>query len=40
MASVNPVTTFVAPGPDVTNTTPTLPEERAYPSAACIAPPS
>ena len=34
IASVKPVTTFVAPGPDVTNTTPTLPVERAYPSAA------
>ena len=29
MASVNPVTQFVAPGPEVTSTTPTLPVERA-----------
>ena len=28
-ASVKPVTAFVAPGPDVTRTTPTLPLERA-----------
>ena len=33
-ASVRPVTAFVAPGPDVTSTTPVLPVERAYPSAA------
>ena len=29
IASVSPVTAFVAPGPDVTRTTPTLPEDRA-----------
>ena len=29
MASANPVTAFVTPGPDVTNRTPTLPLERA-----------
>ena len=28
-ASVNPVTALVAPGPDVTSATPTLPVERA-----------
>ena len=28
-ASVSPVTALVAPGPDVTSTTPTLPVERA-----------
>ncbi len=28
-ASVRPVTALVAPGPEVTSTTPTLPEERA-----------
>ena len=28
-ASVRPVTALVAPGPDVTSTTPTLPVERA-----------
>ena len=33
-----PVTVFVAPGPDVTKHTPTLPETLAYPSAACMAP--
>ena len=33
MASVSPVTVFVAPGPDVTKTTPTLPVDLAYPSA-------
>ena len=37
-AFVSPVTQLVAPGPEVTMTTPTLPVERAYPSAACIAP--
>jgi hypothetical protein len=29
MASVRPVTALVAPGPEVTSTTPTLPDERA-----------
>ena len=29
-----PVTVFVAPGPDVANATPTLPDALAYPSAA------
>ena len=33
-----PVTKFVAPGPDVEITTPTLPVTLAYPSAACVAP--
>ena len=33
-ASVRPVTAFVAPGPEVTRTTPGLPEDLAYPSAA------
>ena len=33
-----PVTRFVAPGPDVDITTPTLPVVLAYPSAACAAP--
>gem|GEM_PF-2648803 len=33
-----PVTVFVAPGPEVTRATPTLPLARAYPSAACTAP--
>ena len=33
-----PVTRFVAPGPDVAIHTPTLPEDLAYPSAACAAP--
>ena len=33
-ASVKPVTAFVAPGPEVTKTTPGFPEDRAYPSAA------
>ena len=28
-ASVKPVTAFVAPGPEVTSTTPTLPVDRA-----------
>ena len=28
-ASVSPVTALVAPGPEVTSTTPTLPVERA-----------
>jgi len=37
-ASVIPVMAFVAPGPLVTTTTPVLPETRAYPSAACVAP--
>ena len=32
------VTVFVAPGPDVTITTPGLPVARAYPSAMCPAP--
>ena len=36
-ASVSPVTQLVAPGPEVTSTTPTLPVERAKPSAACTA---
>ena len=36
-ASVNPVIALVAPGPDVTKTQPTLPVDRAYPSAACTA---
>jgi hypothetical protein len=29
IASVRPVTAFVAPGPEVTSTQPTLPDERA-----------
>ena len=33
-----PVTALVAPGPEVTSTTPHLPVERAYPSAAWVAP--
>ena len=33
-----PVTVFVAPGPEVTITTPGLPLTRAYPSAICVAP--
>ena len=33
-----PVTRFVAPGPEVARHTPTLPVERAYPSAAWEAP--
>ena len=33
-----PVTVFVAPGPEVTTTTPGLPVARAYPSAMCTAP--
>ena len=37
-ASVKAVTTFVAPGPDVTKTTPGLPDDLAYPYAACPAP--
>ena len=37
-ASCIGVTTFVAPGPEVTNTTPGLPVTRAYPSAICPAP--
>ena len=37
-ASCIGVTTFVAPGPDVTSTTPGLPEARAYPSAIWPAP--
>ena len=40
MASVKPVTILVTPGPDVTKTTPTLPVDFAYPSAACTAPAS
>ena len=38
MASPNPVTKFVAPGPDVAIQTPTFPVERAYPIAAMAAP--
>jgi len=38
MASAIPVTTLVAPGPEVTMTTPGLPDILAYPSAACIPP--
>ena len=30
-ASVNPVTALVAPGPEVTKTTPTFPVDLAYP---------
>ena len=37
IASVIPVTALVAPGPEVTSTTPALPVERAYPSAAWVA---
>ena len=37
-ASCIGVTTLVAPGPDVTRTTPGLPDARAYPSAMCPAP--
>ena len=37
-ASTRPVTALVAPGPEVTRTTPGLPVARAYPSAACTAP--
>ena len=33
-----PVIAFVAPGPDVTRTTPGLPVALAYPSAAWVAP--
>ena len=33
-----PVIALVAPGPDVTRTTPGLPVALAYPSAACVAP--
>jgi len=33
-----PVTVLVAPGPEVTRTTPGLPEALAYPSAMCTAP--
>ena len=33
-ASVNAVTMFVAPGPEVTNAIPGLPDDLAYPSAA------
>ena len=33
-----PVTALVAPGPEVTSTTPGFPVARAYPSAACVAP--
>ena len=33
-----PVTVFVAPGPEVTSTTPALPVERANPSAIWVAP--
>jgi len=33
-----PVMVLVAPGPDVTRQIPTLPEARAYPSAAWVAP--
>ena len=33
-----PVTVFVAPGPDVTRTTPGFPVARAYPSAIWVAP--
>ena len=36
--ATNVVTAFVAPGPEVTNITPALPEDLAYPSAACPAP--
>ena len=32
--ATNAVTTFVAPGPDVTKTTPGFPDDLAYPSAA------
>ena len=42
MESINavamPVIAFVAPGPDVTKTTPGFPVALAYPSAACVAP--
>ena len=34
IASVSGVTMFVAPGPEVANTTPTRPDAFAYPSAA------
>ena len=37
-AVIMPVTRFVAPGPDVARHTPTRPDTRAYPSAACAAP--
>ena len=33
-----PVTALVAPGPEVTSTTPGLPVARAYPSAMWVAP--
>jgi hypothetical protein len=33
-ASTRPVVRLVAPGPEVAQHTPTLPVERAYPSAA------
>ena len=38
IASAIPVNVFVAPGPEVTNATPTFPETRAYPCAAWVAP--
>ena len=37
-ASAIPVMVLVAPGPEVTTVTPTFPETRAYPCAACVAP--
>ena len=38
MASAKPVTKFVAPGPLVANTAPTLPDVLAKPCAAWMAP--
>ena len=37
-ASAIPVTKLVAPGPEVAIATPTFPEVRAKPCAACVAP--
>ena len=37
-ASAMPVTVLVAPGPEVTSTTPGRPDTRAYPSAMWAAP--
>ena len=39
-AFIVPVRAFVAPGPDVTSTTPSVPLTRANPSAMYAAPPS
>ena len=38
LASDMPVIKLVAPGPDVANTTPVLPDTLEYPSAAWVAP--